>query len=151
MKSKKLKGSFTVEAAVVVPIVMFIITGIIFILFFAHDAAVMDSLNSYAVVDNADKYKENSAKAAGELKDYLEKGLIITGNIKVDEEKRLDGIVVRSCGNFSIPTLALKGIFGASSETVSSEIKVSSLYGRTELLKYKALVKGLENSGKEES
>lgn len=151
MKTKKLKASFTIEAAVIVPIVMVIIVGIIFIAFHVHDIATMESMNTFALIENANKYNEDTEIIQTELKDKLSSGLIITKNINVESTKRIDGLIVKSCGNFSLPFTALTELFGKNQINESSEITVTNLDGRGALLKNKAIVDGIKKIGEEKA
>ena len=145
MKNKKLKASFTIEAAFIVPLVMVVIVGVIFIAFMAHDMVTMDALSSYTIIDNAGKDNEEIIQST--LRQKLSKGLIITKDIQVDGKKRSDGYIVKTCGNFSIPTIALSSLFGTSTINESSQISISNLDGRGALLKNKAIADGIKNIG----
>ncbi len=151
MKKKKLKGSFTIEAAVIVPVVMVVIVGMIFIAFLVHDMVTMDALNTYMIIENANKYNESEDIIKSDLQDRLNSGLIITKNINVETSKRSDGIIVKSCGNFSLPFPALSELFGANVVNESSQITVTNLDGRGSLLKNKAIVDGIKKIGDEKN
>lgn len=145
MKNKKVKASFTIEAAFIVPIVMVLIVGVIFISFMAHDMIAMDAISSYTVIDNATQKNEQVIQST--LQQKLSKGLIVTKNICVDGKKRSDGYVVKTCGNFSLPTFSLSSLFGASTINESSQISISNLDGRGALLKSKAIADGIKDIG----
>ncbi len=147
MKTKKLKASFTIEAAIIVPLVMVIIVGMIFVAFLAHDMVMMDALNAYVLVENADKYSDNEDLIKEDLQNRLSDGLIITKNIDVETKKRFDGIVVKSCGNFSLPFSTLSELFGTKTINESSQITISNLDGRGALLKNKAIADGIKKIG----
>lgn len=147
MKTKKLKASFTIEAAVIVPLIMIIIVGMIFIAFLIHDTVTMDALNTYALIENADKYNDNTEIIKSDLQDWLSSGLVITKNINVESTKRIDGLVVKSCGDFSLPFTALSELFGKKQINESSEITITNLDGRSSLLKNKAVVDGIKKIG----
>ena len=148
---RKLKASFTIEAAVIVPIVMVVIVGIIFIAFMVHDMVTMDALNTYTLIENAGKYNDNTEIVSADLQNKLSSGLIITKDINVESKKRTDGIIVRSCGNFSLPFSALSDLLGTKQINESSEITLTNLDGRGTLLKSKAVINGIKKIGEEKS
>ena len=60
--NRQYKGSMTVEAAVVVPMVIFILAAVIYLCFFLHDRAV---LQSYSLRQAESTGKRNKGQAAG--------------------------------------------------------------------------------------
>lgn len=41
MKKKKLQGSFTIEAVVIVPLILFVFSALLFVLFYYHDKNIL--------------------------------------------------------------------------------------------------------------
>lgn len=151
MKNKRIKASFTIEAAFIVPLVMVVIVGIIFIAFLMHDMVTMDAMNTYTLIENANEYNDNIDFIENDLSKKLSTKLIITKNINVESNKRLDGIIVKSCGAFSLPSLSLTELFGTKKVNESSEIMITNLDGRGALLKNKAIVDGIKKIGEVKS
>ncbi len=151
MKRKKLKASVTIEAALIIPIVMIIIVAMIFASFMAHDSVTMDAKNTYEVIENANQYNDNIENMQPNMQDAMTRGLIVTKNINVESKKRVDGIIVKSCGNFTLPFSALQELFGMQQINESSEIAFTNLDGRESLLKSKAVIDGIKKIGEDNS
>lgn len=151
MKRKKLKASVTIEAALIIPIVMIIIVAMIFVAFIAHDSATMDAKNTYELMENASQFNDDIENMQPNMQDAMTRGLLVTKNINVESKKRADGIIVKSCGNFTLPFQALQELFGTKQINESSEIAVTNLDGRGSLLKSKAIVDGIKKIGEENS
>ena len=81
MKKRKLKAAFTLEAAVVVPIAMIIIVSMLFIAFLIHDCVVMNTVSSYIIMENADKYPDQPETMTDEIMQILSRRIILAKNI----------------------------------------------------------------------
>lgn len=69
--SRKVKGSFTIEASVIVPVILMIFSLIITMLFYFHDKNVVAAISHETLVMGCGK-EENSAE---ELEQYLQRRL----------------------------------------------------------------------------
>ena len=140
MKKRKLKAAFTLEAAVVVPIAMIIIVSMLFIAFLIHDCVVMNTVSSYIIMENADKYPDQPETMKDEIMQILSRRIILAKNISVEVEGEEETVAVKGSGDFLIPIPMVQDLTGISKAT--TKIHISNLNGRNTLLKYQALCDG---------
>ncbi len=143
MKRKKLKAAFTLEAAVVVPIVMVIIVSMLFIALFIHDCVVMNTVSSYMIMENATKYSEQPESVKDEIMQMLSRRMIISKNIAVEVEGEEDEFSVAGSSEVFVPIPMIQELTDISKST--TKINISNLNGRKTLLKYKAITDGFRD------
>lgn len=89
------RGSFTIEASVLVPIILMMFVGVIYILFYYHDKNIIVG----AAYETAVVGSEREEKAEQELEVYFQnriKGkLILFANVQGEVEVKKDRVVVR--------------------------------------------------------
>lgn len=92
---KRQKGSFTIEAAMLIPMILFLIATMITILFYWHDRTVLKGLVYETAVIGAER-----AAATGELETYanelLEGKLLWFPTATVTVEKEENQVVVKA-------------------------------------------------------
>lgn len=92
---KRQKGSFTIEAAMLIPIILFLIATMITILFYWHDRTVLKGLVYETAVIGAEKVSDT-----GELETYanelLEGKLLWFPTATVTVEKEENQVVVKA-------------------------------------------------------
>lgn len=104
--NKKYKGSYTVEAAFIFPLVMSVIVLIIYLSFFIHDRAVMDAASYQAamrgslVTANKSDFLSKAEKAGDEL---LKEALLVTRVSEKNIEMKNNTLTVTYSGIMSIP------------------------------------------------
>lgn len=140
VKKRKMKAAFTLEAAVIVPIAMIIIVSMLFIAFLIHDCVVMNTVSSYIIMENADKYPEQPETMRDAIMQMLSRQMILTKNIAVEVEGEEEMVTVKGSGDFLIPIPMVQDLTGISK--ASTKICISNLNGRKTLLKYKAIYDG---------
>lgn len=101
-----LKGSYTVEAALIFPFIMTVIVFLIYISFFLHDRAVMSScayqaaLKASLVRTSPDDMEKAAIKAAA----YSIEGLLLaTDEVKTDVKVSGKKVTVSYSGTLKIP------------------------------------------------
>ena len=103
---KRLKASYTVEAALIFPLIMGVIVFIIYMSFFLHDRAVMKSCAYQAALKGSLIRTSESDMRSEALKaaEYNIDGLILaTENIKTSVNVSGSEVPVAYSGNLSIP------------------------------------------------
>ncbi|MCQ2512447.1 MAG: hypothetical protein MJ092_03570 [Lachnospiraceae bacterium] len=143
MKKVKLKAAFTLEAAVVVPIVMVIIVSMLFIAFFVHDCVVMNTVSSYIVMENATRYSEQPEALSDEILQMLSKRMIIAKNIAAEVTGDEEQLSVKGSSDYFMPIPMVQELTDISN--ASTSIHISNLKGRKTLLKYKAICDGFQD------
>ena len=104
--NKKFKGSYTIEAAFLFPLIMSVIVLIIYLSFFIHDRAVMDAASYQAALRGslvtADKtdFIAKAEKAGDEL---LKGALLVTRVNEKNIEMKNNTLTVTYTGIMSIP------------------------------------------------
>ncbi|MCR5626662.1 MAG: pilus assembly protein [Lachnospiraceae bacterium] len=102
----KLKGSYTVEAALVFPFIMSVIVLVCYLSFFIHDRAVMDAASYQAALRGSLVTAEKSdfvgkAEKAGD--ELLKNALLVTRVSEKSVELDNNTIIVKYSGDFLIP------------------------------------------------
>lgn len=140
---KRLKASFTIEAAVIVPLTIFIIAAFMYMAFYIHDRAVMGSAGAAYILENAADYSDSLSTIEEDTREMLENRLIIAENISVSVTDE-DGITLESSADINMPLAFLSSILGTSPDSVSTSVNISMLDGRAQVLKYKAAADGID-------
>ena len=140
---KRLKASFTIEAAVIVPLTIFIIAAFMYMAFYIHDRAVMGSAGAAYILENAADYSDSLSTIEEDTGEMLENRLIIAENISVSVTDE-DGITLESSADINMPLPFLSSILGTSPDSVSTSVNISMLDGRAQVLKYKAAADGID-------
>ena len=150
MKRKKYKGSFTLEAAVVVPITMALIAGLLIFTLSVHDGVILKTVSTAIIMENASRFSKEPENIQGKILDMLSKRLIVTRNIAVDVTGGEDDCTATCRGSLQIASGFIRNLTGTDITDLHSCINISYLNGRKTLLKYKAIcdgVSGLLNEG----
>ena len=133
----RLKASFTIEAAVIVPISMFVIITFMYMAFYMHDCVIIKTVGPYYILENADSYNDSLSGIEEDIADMLEKRLIIAGDVSVVLEED-DGFILNCSAEFDLPLNFISTFLGASSGSISTQTDISALNARELLLEYKA-------------
>lgn len=141
MEMKRLKGSFTIEAAVIVPLTMFIVVTFIYMAFYLHDRVVMSCTGADFILENAMDYKDSLTGIEEDTEQMLKSRLIIAEDIQVSVSEN-QGVVLKSSAKIGMPFSFITDIMGSSVSEAESTVNISVLDGRGTLLKYKAVADG---------
>lgn len=141
-------GSYTIEASIIIPVVILIIVAIIYSCFYLHDNLNMKAAMYSYVIKNY--RRDTNEELSGEINEYLDSKLIITcsklSNYEVDSE----GIKIEYVYNHDFPFKWLIKILSGQYEIKSNIIEVSNLRKSDFLRKYKIAydlknIKAVEN------
>lgn len=148
---KKLKASFTIEAAVIVPLTMFIIVTFMYMTFYLHDLCVLGSAGKSFIMENAADLTEGQEEAlASEAEEYIDGRLIIAESVSVNVEED-EGLSLSGEADFDVPFGFAADLLGFSLSEINTSLNISNLDARGTLLKYKAVSDGIDIlSGEEE-
>lgn len=149
MKAKKVKAAFTIEAAVIVPIAMIVITALLFFTIYIHDKVIMGTVSTFTIMENAGKEEQDAETMRDSVEEMLAKRLIITKNISVDVKGDEDNCSIVSEGEYAVPLKVVRDVLGEDLSVEHASINVSNLNGRKTLLKYKAIKDGISSLTKE--
>ena len=137
---KEVKAVLTIEAAVIVPLSMIIITMLVCFGLYLHDVVLADTVGPAAVLEAAGQFDSSEYDIKTEVREMLERRLSAAGVISVDCEGEEDKKICVK-GSFSWPFQSLISSPGLSG--ISSELSLTNLDGRSQLLKYKMLCDGI--------
>jgi len=127
MKNKNLQGSYTIEAALIIPIVLIVIIAVIYFSFYLHDSLVMKS-SGYEFVLDTRNYQDKSEEELAQLsKELMDNKTIIAENIRTEVNLENDGMSIDYYGEFDFPFIGLKNILENSISRINRETKVSSV------------------------
>lgn len=152
MIKKTYKGSFTLEAAVVVPLAMALIAVIMLFALAVHDGVIMNTVSVAAIMENAGKYSDDPENIREEVQAMLQKRLVVAKNISVDVEGTKEQCSAVSQGSFQIASGFIRYFTGEDITKLNTRVCISNLDGRKTLLKYKTLcdtVESLRTNGEE--
>lgn len=129
---KRLKAVYTIEAAVVVPIIMVIVALLVEFGLYLHDCVLAETVGPAIVLEAAGEESD------GQISEMLNKRLAGAGNVAVNIESSED-IVIDVSAEFNWP---FRAIAGGESE-IKTQVNISNLDGRKKLLGYKILCDGI--------
>ncbi|MCR5526289.1 MAG: pilus assembly protein [Lachnospiraceae bacterium] len=106
MLKDKFKGYYTVEAAMLMPILLTCILLVMYLSFYVHDKCVLDSVCYQAALRGGmvtDPEVDPTGKAEAAARELLEKRLIIARNTVIKVDKTMFEIRVKGSADFVIP------------------------------------------------
>lgn len=135
-------GSFTLEAAVIVPLVMVIMVAAVFLTFYVHDIVTMTAVSDYALLENAGNIKKNEQEITTGMTQLLSDRMIAATDISSSVSGSDNKAYATASAHINLPTAMLKNMLGEETENLNKEIDISNLSGRKTLLFYKAIIEG---------
>ena len=144
MKRKKLKASFTLEAAVIIPLAMALITALLIFTLAVHDGVIMNTVSVAAIMENAERYPDDPENIRNEVQEMLQKRLVVAKNISVDMDETKGQYTAISQGSFSIASGFIRYFTGEDLTSLNTRVCISNLNGRKTLLKYKTICDSAE-------
>lgn len=128
----ELKGSYTIEAALLMPLILGIIVVLIFTSFFLHDRAVMYE----GAILLANRYTNEHTMSNEAIKQELEtmskqiinKKVLTTKNISTEIKVKDKEIIVKSSGDFNFPTMyVVQEVFHKQQVTIKTTKKMKRI------------------------
>ncbi len=145
-----MQASFTVEAAFIIPLSIFLMVTVILLSFYLHDRAVMNSAGVTAVLSG---YSESAD--VGDMKSSMESALensfIMTNDASVLVSEDDGEYTLQASAGFDTGFAFVSSLSGSDTLSASCEINISHLDGRGELLKYKLIRDGYQSLTGEDS
>lgn len=135
-------GSFTLEAAVIVPLVMVIMVAAVFLTFYVHDIVTMTAVSDYALLENAGNIRKNEQEITTGMTQLLSDRMIAATDISSSVSGSDNKAYATASAHINLPTAMLKNMLGEETENLNKEIDISNLSGRKTLLLYKAIIEG---------
>lgn len=135
-------GSFTLEAAVIVPLVMVIMVAAVFLTFYVHDIVTMTAVSDYALLENAGNIRKNEQEITKGMTQLLSDRMIAATDISFSVSGSDNKAYATASAHINLPTAMLKTMLGEETENLNKEIDISNLSGRKTLLLYKAIIEG---------
>ena len=142
---KALKGSFTIEAIIVVPLTMAIMVGIVFMAFLAYDKASMTAVCDYALMETAGNTGNNTGKVQNAVSELLNSRMLAVSDINVSAGGNERNAFVASSATFDIPLLLIRKLIGSDAAKLNCSMDISNLDGRGTLLLYKSILDGVSS------
>lgn len=138
---RTISGSFTIEAAVVVPMCMLIFLAVIYLGFYEYDQVTVNAVSEYAVYRQAEQNLGGVSGTEGleaELSSLLlavsQSSLSVTGDANQSK--------AASSANFQIPLLMVDQLTSGTLRTIRAEAEGNAFDGRKKLLLYKNICDG---------
>ena len=146
------KANYTLEAAVITAITMFIICTAILVSFNIHDKTVMGADAATAILENIPGRDEKEHQGAAQAMSDAVKGAlasdIIMADISLININESDGAYTADLqGSFSWLLAPIMEYVNENMSNPEAKVKVSNLNGRKILLKYKLAKDLMQTSG----
>ena len=133
----KLKGSMTIEAAVVVPVTMAIILAIVFMGFYVNNKAAMAAVDYYSALEYAGEV-DRSIVSSGSMDPDLADCLYAAYGVSAGVSGEADKYTAWSDASFFMPSVLVSRMFDKAMEQMHEDVEVSFMNGRKKLLYYKS-------------
>lgn len=138
----RLKASATIEAAVVIPITLVIITAVMTMVFVLHDRVILSTVSQYEAMEQAGE-SDSSQDIQAAVSEMLQKRLITAHDPVVAASDEEDGLEIDTEGSIEIPMRIVRFLVGEENNQINSQLRISNLSGRKQLIKYKTICDGL--------
>ncbi len=152
MKKRTCKGSFTLEAAVIVPLAMALIAAILIFALAVHDGVIMNTVGVATIMENAGNFENDPEIIREDVLKMLQKRLVVAKNVSVEVEESKDQYTAISQSSFQIASGFIRYFTGEDLSQLNTRVCISNLNGRKTLLKYKTIcdsAKNILSSGEE--
>ena len=134
----RLKGSFTIEASVIVPMVMLIMLSLILLTFYIHDRALLTSASISAILENASERSDIGALKS-EAEQRIHSQLIAAYDIYVSADSNDGSFSISASGDFDWKNSFVRAFLNNSPGSLDVRVNISNLGGREPLLQAKVL------------
>ena len=141
----KLEASFTIEAAVVMPLAMILMVTVIFTAFYAHNAATIAAVTNCAALEAAAAADQSRNAVSSGMKELLAKRLIGETDVSVSISGGEQERSASASASFQIPLAMVRDLTGNRMESLSFRTGLSNLNGRKKLLLYKSICDGVSD------
>ncbi len=144
--SRKAGASFTIEAAVVVPLCMVVLASVVLAAFNLHDNVVLKASAPSLVLESAAEFAKEG-KTVYDYEAYFKRRLIVLKNAAVESSEKDDGIVFTGSADFNTDLKMAGLLLGGSTGSRNVRIEIACLKPRKNLVKYKILCEAAEKAG----
>ena len=138
------RGSFTIEAAVVVPITMMMFLAVIFLSIYVHDQVTMTAAVQRAALEQAEQSLTGSFGSAG-LQQGMSRQLIRAENTGLTVSGNADSVTAQASGGFTVPVPMADLLTGGSLHELHARVQNHAFSGRRKLLLYKSICDGVQD------
>lgn len=148
-KRKRVQASFTLEAAVIVPLSLLLTAALLTTAFSLHDRVIMHTVSTFEVMQRADAYRTAPLSVTEEVARMLDARLISAKEVTITEEEKEDGAAIKVSAQAESPLAAIQNLTQAEG-FLQMQTEVSHLDGRAALIRYKTICDGLAALGSAE-
>lgn len=131
----RLNGSYTIEAAFIIPIIMLVIVSVFYLCFYLHDSL---NLKAAAYSYGMRHYKDKNVPSEEILND-LDRKLILAKSIAFDCNKDDGGIGIAYTFTSGIPVMGIKIMISGTDGKNTGKVTISNLEKADFLRKSKAV------------
>ncbi len=148
-KSKhELQAGFTIEAAVIVPIILILTFCVTFAAFFLHDSTVIKAVNTDVSVKNKGEKNADESEMSAEIQQKIEESLLMIdvehAELSQDEgSKEFNAMISASAAK---PKSMAEKILPVYFDGIEYELKTANTNARQTLNGYKAFCDGLSGT-----
>lgn len=139
-----IRGSFTIEAAVIVPMTMFILVAVLTFSFHIHDEVSIVAAAQYAALIQAESSLTGSSGTAG-LQQSLSRRLIRAKDAGFTAGGNADSVTVQAQADFPVPIPIVDLLTSHTLRSIHIQVKNQSFNGRKKLLLYKSICDGVHD------
>ena len=142
----KLKGSYTIEASLLMGIILPVLAGLIYIGFWYHDKSFLQSA-AYEAACAASLKEDEESFRIGEVAMELTKGRMLgTGNLQVQSKDGEEKASVSYYGNFRIPGM-IAAFFSSGNLEMKETCSLSVERPSRKIQKIRGIVKIVKRAG----
>ncbi|MCF0142180.1 MAG: pilus assembly protein [Parasporobacterium sp.] len=138
------QASFTIEAAVIVPLSLIIVMTVILLCFFIHDRVMLTAGMAEAVFTEASAEEpdlDNMIESAGSL---ITTKQIMASGTETNGSESLGSYTLEAESAFDWRFSLVRELFDNALGGMDAEVKISNLDGRDILLRYRLIRDGLD-------
>ena len=138
------RASFTIEAAVIVPMTMLILMAVIFLSFHVHDKVSIVAATQYAALVQAESSLAGSSGLAGPQQG-LSRQLIRATDAGLSVSGDADSVTAEASAGFTVPIPMVDLLTNHALQSISVSVHNRSFNGRKKLLLYKSICDGVQD------
>lgn len=148
----RLKGSFTVEAALIFPLILGVLLTVLYLSFYLHDRAVLDNA-AWKLAFDASMYsasgitREKAENKLEERLDNMEIPTLVIRDIEKEYTFNRQKVSVKLNGYFQIPGIRLLTELTGVKEIYIHVNRTASVYNPTEFIRTMKKLEGIGGFG----